>query len=143
MFDYVRCGHPLPDGWGGPAVPDDLELQTKDFGCDMTTIWLRADGRLLVEDFEYEVVPKDERPHPDADGLLGMAGSLRKINRRWRDLNHHGDVRFYGLEVVGREPPDERGWRAPIYKRHDYVARFTHGQLEWLRCDSEEAENES
>jgi hypothetical protein len=31
MFDYVRCGVPLPDGFEG-------ELQSKDFDCAMSTI---------------------------------------------------------------------------------------------------------
>jgi len=43
MFDYVRSEIPLPNGFTG-------DLQTKDFDCIMTTILIRADGRLVKEE---------------------------------------------------------------------------------------------
>lgn len=116
MFDYVRCEVPLPDGWR----PE--ELQSKDFDCAMTTVLLRADGRLLIEDFEYVEVPKAERPYPDDDGLMGLCGALRRVNRRWRDLNHHGWFNFYGSE---RGQSGEM-WGGPW---HEYNAKFTDGVL--------------
>lgn len=127
MFDYVRCDHALPDGWD--LTNDHVGLQTKHFDCDMTTIWITSEGRLKIERFEYETVPKSERPHPNDDGFLGMAGALRRVNCRWDDLAFHGEFGFGGLEVIGRNPPDARGWAAPIYRSHDYIARFTDGML--------------
>ena len=135
MFDYVRCEPSLPDGWDYSG--DHVGLQTKDFDCEMTTLLIRADGRLLVERFEYEEVPKAERPYPDDDGLLGMCGMLRRINCRWDDLNFHGLFHFGALEVIGRHPPDDRGWAAPIFRDHDYVAKFTDGQLISLTVSSD------
>ena len=111
MFDYVRSEIALPDGFAG-------ELQTKDLDCDMTVALIRADGRLLIEDSEWEAVPKAERPYPDApDGSIeALAGSMRTVNRRWRDLQYHGDLSFYGYE---QGKPGA----------HEYKARFTDGQL--------------
>jgi hypothetical protein len=42
------------------------------------------------------------------------------------DLDYHGDIRFCG--------------NGPNGKPLEYVARFTHGQLEWLRLASELSE---
>ena len=119
MFDYVRSEIPLPDGFTG-------ELQSKDFDCALTNIVISADGRLLIEDFEYEEVPKEERSFPDApdDDILSIVGALRRVNRRWRDLDHHGDFNFYGY--AGQ-------YGNPGYNWHEYVARFTNGKLEFIR----------
>lgn len=106
MFDYVRSEIPLPDGFVG-------ELQTKDFGCSMTTVLIREDGRLLIEDREWEVVPPTQRPHPDPSDPMHWIGSMRSVNRRWRDLDYHGIVNFYGCEGQ---------W-------HEYNAKFTDGKL--------------
>ena len=122
MFDYVKVGVPLPDGW------EPGELQSKDFDCDMTTVEITPDGRLRIEDGEYETVPPEERRYPDPDHPFHFAGSMRKVNRRWRDLEFHGVFNFYGHERVkpaGNPPyfePDEHRW-------HEYNARFTDGQL--------------
>lgn len=120
MFDYVRSEIPLPDGFAG-------ELQSKDFDCSMTIILIRADGRLMVEDSEWEVVPPAERSHPDPTDPLHWVGSMRTVNRRWRDLDYHGEFQFYGDE---RNPEGAYVW-------HEYTARFTEGNLAWIRCDSD------
>jgi len=119
MFDYVRCETPLPDGFAG-------ELQSKDFDCRMTEIVIRADGRLEIEDWEHESVPKAERPFPDAEpgSIKALCGMWRRANRRWRDLNFHGDFNFYGSE--GRHGTPEYVW-------HEYIARFTDGRLAYIR----------
>ena len=112
MFDYVRSETPLPDGFTG-------ELQSKDFDCTMTEIIIRESGRLEIEHFDYETVPKEERPYPDREGIMGMCGMLRKVNRHWVDLDYHGDFNFYGYD-------SDKVW-------HEYIARFSSGQLDWIR----------
>ena len=109
MFDYVRSEVPLPDGFSG-------ELQSKDFDCRMTTVLIRADGRLLIEDSEWEEVPRPERLYSDAEpgSLESIVGLYRTVNRRWRDLEYHGIFNFYG---GGRDD-----WR-------QYDAKFTDGNL--------------
>jgi hypothetical protein len=112
MFDYVQSEVPLPDGYTG-------KLQTKSFDSCLTTILIRADGRLLEKNDEYETVPVSERPFPNHP-TKQFFGSRRLIKENWRELNFHGDFEFYG---------SERGTGA----WHGYIARFTHGQLEYIK----------
>jgi hypothetical protein len=107
MYDYVHCEVPLPDGYVG-------DMQTKDFDCFFGTILIRTDGRLLVEEGDWEAVPLDEQPNPK----IPMFGTFRVTNKRWRDLDFHGDFRFHGSR-------DRGDW-------HEYLARFTHGVLETI-----------
>lgn len=115
MFDYVRSEIPLPDGFTG-------EMQSKDFDCIMTTILIRADGRLVVEEREFERLP----PCPDDPHLLNRLERRRPIHKGWKDLDYHGDFRFYGYESA---PSGD-------YVPHDYVARFTHGTLEYIKNEN-------
>jgi hypothetical protein len=124
MFDYVRCEVPLPDGWAAD------ELQTKDFDCELVTHVITKEGRLMLERIDStEFVPKEERPYPTEDGLMGMCGMLR-CTKSLHDSSFHGVVNFYGSETLGYEPPQPGDqFRRPIYKSHDYHAKFTDGQL--------------
>jgi len=106
MFDHIHCEVPLPDGFMG-------EMQTKDFDCVLGTLLIRANGRLMIEECDWEEVPLEERPNP----LLPFVGSRRAINKRWHDLDFHGCFWFYGSEGAGG-------------KWHEYAARFAHGTLE-------------
>lgn len=128
MFDRIRCEVPLPDGW----VPD--ELQTKDFDCEMVEHWITKDGRLMLDQGYDEEVPLIERPYPDAPegDLRRWAGSMRRVPNMV-DAEFHGWVNFYGLETTGYEP-DGR----PIYKSHDYRAKFTDGQLVEIKAEPDE-----
>ena len=137
MFDYVRCDVPLPDGYD--KVGKRGAFQTKDFDCDMTEIVITAGGQLQILRSEWEPVPQAERPYPNDEGLLGMAGSIRRVNERWETIPFHGEFDFYDLETVGHEPPDERGYKRPIWIAHDYVARFTEGKLVSIRLSGEAA----
>lgn len=128
MFDYIRCEVPLPDGWAGG------DLQTKDFDCEMVTHVITASGRLMLDRGHYEEVTKEQRPFPNEDGMLGFAGSIRRVPRMV-DANFHGFVYFGTIETIGHNPPDERGYQHPIYKDHDYKAKFTDGQLVAIYID--------
>jgi hypothetical protein len=116
MFDYVKIDkvHGLPD----------IEYQSKDFDCDMTTIRITENGRLEIERGDYETVPKEERPYPNDEGILGMMGSIRKVNRRWDDLNLHGMFNFYG----NSGPNFDGEW-------FEYNAKFTDGALVRIERD--------
>src|SRR3972149_10188881 len=74
---------------------EGCDFQTKDFDCDLTEIYITDEGELKINRFEYESVPKEERPHPNAEGLMGLAGSLRRINERFETIPYHGIVNFY------------------------------------------------
>jgi len=140
MFDYVRCEAPLPDGWDGG------DLQTKDFDCEMVTHVITKDGRLMLERIdETHVVPKAERPYPDApdDDMRSMCGMLRRF-KSLHDSNFHGVINFYGSEyrTIDDKPAKTGGvmhgpdgvcdWttKEPLkHIWHEYNAKFTEGQL--------------
>lgn len=93
MFDYVRCELPLPE-------EQDAVFQTKDTNQQyMMHHTLRADGRLILHDYDTELTPKAERPYPDTpdDNIQSMFGSIRKKAGTERDVdqNFDGDLRFY------------------------------------------------
>lgn len=70
----------------------------------------------MIQDCDWEDVPLAELTGPK----FPVIGSRRAINRRWRDLDFHGEFRFYGS---GGSRGD---W-------HEYIARFTHGALESIK----------
>ena len=115
MFDHIRCEIPLPDGFTG-------EMQTKDFDCALSNLLIRANGRLMIEEREWEAVSLEERQN----SKLSFLKSRRVIARRWRDLDFHGDFHFYG-------------WQKSDDTRREYWARFTHGSLEFIKLVSEGA----
>lgn len=124
MYDCVRSEIPLPDGFTG-------ELQTKDLERILAKILIRADGRLMIEERDYEHIPLSERPFPDdPDPLNRLIGSIKSTHRRWRDLDYHGDLRFYGNETT--QSGELSVW-------HQYVARFTYGTLEYIKNEDEDA----
>lgn len=128
MFDYIRCEKPLPDGYTG-------ELQTKEFDCEMVTHVISSAGRMMLDRGEWETVPAAERRHPDPNDLLHWVGSMRRVPR-YVDANMHGMVTFGGLETIGFEPDERYGPQGrPVYRDHDYVAKFTDGELVSIETD--------
>ena len=136
MFDYIKCEVPLPDGWVG-------EMQTKDIDVMwMVTHIVTKEGRLLIDRGHNELVPLMERhmwkkEWGDTEQAIkehtleAMVGSLKWISN-YQDANFHGILNFYGSEILGYKPGvegyGERG--QPIYKSHEYNAKFTNGQLD-------------
>ncbi len=81
----------------------------------------------ILHEVRIESVPESERPAwgtPDWETPWGrLFGSLRAVPVGDRDTGFHGDLQFYKLV----EHVDGQGeW-------FEYVARFTDGQLQWLR----------
>jgi len=118
MFDYLKCERVMPDGYDGRAN----QFQTKDFECAMVEYQISPEGRLLQPIWHSEEVPKNERPYPNNDGLLGICGSLRIVVEKMHDMNYHGIVHFYDYN-------SKQEW-------HGYLAKFTEGQLVSIECDS-------
>jgi hypothetical protein len=128
MFDYVVCEVPLPDD------AQISEFQSKDLDCEMTTIRISAEGRLLVERYEVYDVPREKRPYPNAEpgSWQSICGIMGKRNRRWEDLNYHGDFNFYGDEQVGDPEPVLQGGKWSYARKRvwrEYMARFSEGRL--------------
>src|SRR5271165_1542244 len=96
MFDWLVCEKPLPD----LEDPKSLEFQTKDTPNQaLDTYTITKDGRLIVEEYEYEDVPEVERP--DKNHL--WIGCMRRVeeSKKIIDLNFHGFIRFYGNKHTG------------------------------------------
>lgn len=114
MFDHIICEVPLPDT---PVPPPAESFQTKDTPDQYLTVYtITKDGYLMWRPYKMEAVPKEERPYPDEDGLLGIAGSVRRVEQEPERMDFHGDILFYTSNH-----PDVGWW--------EYRARFTEGRL--------------
>ena len=116
MFDYLFIDTnmlPISDE-EKIIIGDESEWQTKNFDNVMTEIYITNDGELKINQWEYEVVPKEERPHPDGEGIAGLVGSLRRSNEELETIPYHGYVNFYNS--INRE------W-------YEFRAKFTDGKL--------------
>lgn len=110
LYDHIRCRAPLPDDG-----PQDAVFQTKDteeqYLGDYT---IAADGLLIHHKTRLEVVPLEERPFPDGEGLAALYGSERRVPIGDEVIPHHGDIymctHHNGVFV-------------------EYCARFTEGKL--------------
>lgn len=145
MFDYVRVeGHVLPGLTPklfeerqdeneslaeGPAV-----FQTKDLENYLGT-YIIKDGRLFERIYETEKIPKEAEKIPKEERIEGdedKPSFFRPVLRRTgryqdRDLCYHGDIRFYASKKeFGLAEDWGSGWL-------DFKARFTHGNLEWIK----------
>ena len=74
-------------------LPDDIEWQTKSLECVLDRLIIK-DGELLVQRYETELTPKNERPHPN-DSRLSFIGMYRKINERFEKYEYTGSIIFY------------------------------------------------
>jgi hypothetical protein len=118
VFDYVKH--------------DGRRYQTKDTPDQWMHEYRIVGGRLLGDEWHTELVPKAERPYPDAadDDMMSFVGSVRVvIDKADVDQNWHGY-----LDLAEDEPP---------YRSHR--AKFTDGNLVEFVCtertDNQEAES--
>jgi hypothetical protein len=106
MFDDVYCEADLP-----PGHPEsEREFQTKSLCNCMDRFTITKEGRLVLHTFRYE--SSGER----GGGLLSMG--MTAIPTGDVDTEFHGDIEL--VTSVGD-------------RLVEYVARFTHGTLEWIR----------
>jgi hypothetical protein len=116
MFDYVIVPlSKLPINDKEMADLNSEPFQTKCFDCVMTEIYITEDGKLTQNNWKYEAVPKEERPYPNDEGLLGLCGSLKRVNERIEAIPFHGVFNFYHIGHSGK-------W-------YEFKAKFTDGQL--------------
>ncbi len=120
MFDTVYCKVPLP---GNTPFDSTTPFQTKDLENILATYVIEEDGRLMERSGYYETVPKEERPYPDDEGFKGIIGSFRFIDTGWKPVDVHQRLKFY---------------QSADGKWYDFVATFTHGQLETIELDNVE-----
>jgi len=120
LYDDVRLSE-YPDV-APPA--DDVDWQTKgiDRPC-MGTYRIRADGRLVEEEWHYEDVPPEDRRYADRDDVdendvRYYCGCLERVHDGWTDRDdYHGRFRIKkfveALDTVVT-----------------YQVTFTHGRLD-------------
>lgn len=116
MFDYLKVDvNILPDLTEEEKVKlggDYIDWQTKDFENNMTHVYIVEDTenkfkhsflknktpyKLQIKKFEWEEVPKEERPYPNAEegSLEELIGIIRETNVRVEDLYYTGVFTFY------------------------------------------------
>jgi hypothetical protein len=110
LFDDVYCEADLP--FGHPE--SERSFQTKSLGNCLDQFTITKEGRLILHSVRYE--SSGER----AEGLSSMR--MTAIPMGDVDTEFHGD-----MELVARVED----------RLVEYVARFTHGTLEWIRPLSE------
>lgn len=109
MFDTIKVEQILP---GETEIHNDLEYQTKDLKCVMTSYVISAEGELYEEQWKHEWIE-------DSSAFFG--GYIKQIEGSYyREYltDFHGDIRFYSSKPLS----EDRIWR-------DYYARFTDGKL--------------
>lgn len=136
MFDYVRVeGHELP-GLDRRLVEESRNeslakvptvFQTKDMD-NCLGVYIIKGGRLFERIYETEKAPEEERNRRAEEGPSSPRPRLTRTGRHeGRDLDYHGDLRFYALKnELGLT--EERGSGLMEFR-----ARFTHGDLEWIK----------
>jgi hypothetical protein len=75
--------------------PNDIEWQTKSLECVLDRLTIK-DGELLVQRYETELTPENERPYPN-DPRLSFIGMYRKINERFEKYDYTGSIIFYSF----------------------------------------------
>ena len=105
MFDTVKISlHKLPLTKSElKKLGHDPWFQTKDFDCVLTNIRIDDDGSMTEDKWETELVPKEERPYPDDEGILGCMGMLKHVNERTEKMDFTGIFHFYTNSVVDDE----------------------------------------
>src|SRR5438874_813733 len=116
MFDYLRCDAPLPDDRMAP----DTMFQTKSLQCSLDQFTITREGRLIYHCRHYEAGPKQQlRP-------AVWLPQYKLVHAEDINMEYHGDILF------GGSTRDD--------KFVEFVARFTHGILEWIRPHEELSE---
>ena len=125
MFDelYINTARLPLNRAEKKRLGDNPVWQTKDLDCMLTEVYITDEGELKVNRWEYETVPKEERPYPDDDGLLGNMGSLKRVNQKLEVIPYHGFIRFY-TSLEGQDGSHE--W-------FEFSAKFTYGKLTGIR----------
>jgi hypothetical protein len=104
MFDDVHCEADLPPGNPGLG----REFQTKSLLCCLDQFTITKEGRLVLHAFRYQ---------PAGEAMDGLP-KMDRIPAPDIDTEFHGDILLTGRSGDGLV---------------EYVARFTHGSLEWIR----------
>lgn len=133
MYDNVDVEVPLPDGWNPPKGG----LQTKDFSCDLETLTITADGRIVSNGrpwFDHRQVTEGEFKE-----IVKRIDKIRELLPNYVSqtkyevvdesviLARRKDLEFHGvMEMIGTEPSEVDGGNGAF---HVYHAKFDDGRL--------------
>lgn len=94
------------------SIGENVEWQTKDFECILSTAEITDDGKLRFQTF---TIYWDKNQKSGLFQLTGKMGALCEKDHKWVDLpEYHGFVNFYSTE--------NGIW-------YEFNAKFTDGQL--------------
>lgn len=126
MGVYYNIGIKVPIEGLTDTERDSIDWQIKDFD-GWGDLLISEDGRLF--DYDYEVVPEDERPYckgkppGERDAWDKFFGAIRKKKLIPKnDKNYHGDLIFYG----SNKKVKNNDW-------FEFIARFIDGKLERIK----------
>ena len=102
----------LESGCQECGIPQGSTLQSKSLYAGGGVFTITRDGKLVEQLHHYEDVPAQLNP------VTGWPLSRRVLDGQ-REIAYHGDIL---LSYVGADD-----------RHRELVARFTHGQLEWIR----------
>jgi hypothetical protein len=127
MFDKIEVKYPLPP-------PGGENFQTKDFDCQLDSLEITQDGRLLRHECDYEEVPKEELKHQGADAdpferILEPTMRVKEGSQRAVEIPHHGDVFIIG-DKTGRNDGVLCADNLCAGDFVEYRIRFTNGRVE-------------
>src|SRR4051812_24157 len=106
MFDEIRCLTRLPDD----RFPVGTCFQTKSLYCGLYRFTMTEDRRLFFHKERQE-------PNGAEEVMPGIViPQYKRVHEEDIDINYHGDIRMCAVT------------KNKVLV--DYVARFTHGQLE-------------
>ena len=125
MFDEIFCSYPLPED--PPEWVKKARFQTKNLENLLDEYTITAEGRLIHHCKEHEWVEDEEH-------LVG--GYMRPVKKWDEDCEYHGDLTFYTNNITSHDGKGHYGVTADSDERplrFEYTARFTDGQLQWIR----------
>lgn len=97
MFDWLMINTdllPVSDA-EKRVIGDNPGWQTKDLDNAMFTANITDSKILTIERFDLDIVPKNERPYPQAKGLKGTIGMCKRVNETTVILDYNGILCFY------------------------------------------------
>jgi hypothetical protein len=116
MPDEIRCEMKV----AGQGIRPGARFQSRSLFRGSEALTIAREGRLVLHRCRFEPTPAIElRP-----GV--RVPQYRRVPVDDFDLDYHGDLWLFARD---EDSPHER-----------YVARFTHGQLEWIRPFAELSE---
>lgn len=101
-----------------PGNRHHVKFQTKDLENMLYDYMIGEYGDLLLLNYDLEPVGEPTQ-HPFFKTWTDWQAHKR-INERWISVPYHGDIDFYDYDSETKIS-------------HDYIARFTHDKLEWIK----------